>query len=1100
MAGLAVRAQASPPRSFATLRMTTGRGLTEAGPGPLSPVPAGTSLASVGFQSLAIVLLTLLLATPLAALDPDRLPSQYVLAGWRDELPQSIVRTLLQDRQGYLWLGTQNGLARFDGKTFRVFDPGNTPELGSGDVRALHEDAAGRLWVGTRGGGLARWDGQRFERIAAAPEGGASPTLVYALAADARGALLVGTRGQGALALEGERLAPPPGAEGLATANVLSLLTGPDGSVWIGLQNGGLHRLHGHQRVPVAPDLLGEQSVLALLRDRSGQVWAGTRSAGLWRLAGGDPARAEPLPGLEGTPITALAEDRDGNLWVGTYGAGLARLHAGRLDRLDRTGGLADEKVLALLEDREANLWVGTEGGGLQRLRDGAFRTFGAPEGLAAPQVWAVLEDRRGTVWLGTDGGGLARLDAGGFRHFGSREGLGGDSITSLFEDSRGDLWIGVRGVGLLRRSGERFERFGPEQGLAAGTVLALAEDDAGALWLGTSGQGLYRRQADGGFEPFAPEAELADDRVWALARGFDGELYAGTDGEGLKVIRGGKVERLGPDQGLPSATVSAIHTDEDGIVWLGTYGGGLARLVDGRITVATRRHGLPEDAILQVLDDELGWLWLSSNRGVARIAKQDLAAVLDGRQERLLAEVFGKADGMRSAECNGAFQPAGFRARDGRLWFPTIEGAVVVDPARLPQNPVPPGIVLESALADGESLLARERPILPAGTERFELSWAGLSFAEPERVRYRHQLEGFDHAWVDAGAERRATYTNLPTGRSYRFVVQAANEDGVWSPEGAALAFTVRPHLWQQPAFVLLVSVAAALLAWGAYQVRVRQLLRRTRQLEGLVAERTAEVVAQRDQLSVANEELTRLNQFKSEFMGIAAHDLKNPLAVVYGYAGLMIDKSREDPGQTKIARRIGASARRMLSIVSDLLDSTAIESGKIPFEPEPIDAGEILEGVVETQRMLAQDRGVELVCRVDGETRAVVDRERFRRIAENLIGNAIRYTRPATGVTVTLTERQEDGERRLRLAVQDHGPGIAQADIPRLFHRFEKLAEGQPTPAGSTGLGLSIVQRFVDLHGGRVWVESEVGVGSTFYVELPPTPAAPPACTPPP
>lgn len=1025
------------------------------------------------------------LALPAAALDPGRLPTQYLQASWQEELPQNTVRAMVQTREGYLWLGTQEGLARFDGHRFTNFSPGSAPGLPAGDVRALLEDRDGRLWIGTRGGGLAVYEGGVFRQVGGAD--GEPGGIVYALALGARGELWIGTRASGAVRLENGSFEAFGTEAGLPAERVLALLEDSRGVLWAGCGDGGLARFDGQRFHAVGTELFGTDSVLSLVEDARGRLWIGTRSSGLFVLdpaQGGGPRSAA---GAGSESVMALLEDRDGNLWAGTYGRGLQRLGGGGSAAvLDTAGGLTSDNVMALLEDREGNLWVGTEGGGLNRLGEGAFRTYGTPEGLASDQVWTVLEDRQGVVWIGTEGGGLARLEAGDIRVLGEGKGLSSDSITALFEDRQGRLWVGTRGKGLnvLEDGGVRV--LDRDDGLTADTVVAMAETGDGTLWLGSPRDGLLRYR-DGSFGGVPEHPDLAHDLVLTLAEGPRGELLVGTNG-GLKILAGDRLTVLTTADGLSNATVFSLLVDGDA-VWIGTYGGGLNRLrADGRIDVFTSAQGLFNDVVLGIVDDGRGSLWMSCNKGVFRVAKADLEAVARGERETVASEVFGRADGLRSAECNGGFQPSAYRGRDGRLWFPTIQGVAAVDPEEVAPNPVPPGVVIEEVLAEGEPLPAGESFTLPPGPDRLEVAYTGISLAVPEQVRFRYRLDGYDRDWVEAGTSRRAVYTNLPGGRDYRFQVVAANEDGVWSEEGAAFAFRVEPFFYQRPAFLLLVSLGLALAAWSVYQLRVRHLVRRTEQLEAQVAQRTAEVVARRDQLEAANSELRRLNDFKSEFLGIAAHDLKNPLSVVYGYAGLIAARSGDNPGMERIAHRISASAHQMLSIVSDLLDTTAMESGRLRFEPEPTDLGALAAEVVERHRVTAAEREIELALSRCGDLSAEVDREKMSRVCDNLVSNAVRYSERGTRVEVAVAAMAGDaGEERVRLSVRDRGPGLSPAQVERIFERFERLAAKHGVAGSSTGLGLSIVKQFVEVHGGRVWVESEPGEGSTFFVEIP-------------
>lgn len=1025
------------------------------------------------------------LAFPARALEPVRLPSQFLYRHWQDELPQQTVRTVAQTPDGYLWLGTQAGLVRFDGLRFKVYEPTNTPALGSSDIMRLFVDRQGRLWVATRGGGVAVLENGAFTTFQS-NHGPAIPEMVLAVAETSDGALWFGTRAAGLLEYRNGQLRAYTTAEGLGSNNVYSLLVDAQGVLWAGCLAGGLARWEDGRFRAVSTDLLGTDSVTALAEDASGTLWIGTRRAGLlsWPAdRAGAPTLVAPASGLT---VMALAINSEGDVLAGTIDSGLLRFRDGKLDRFDKSSGLSADAVLALFVDREGSLWVGTEGGGLNQLHAGAFRAFGEPEGLGKSPARVVLQDRSGAIWVGTDGSGLARLDGETVQFLTTAEGLASDSISALYETRDGALWIGSRGRGLNRLRAGRIDTPAARGGITPETVLAMIEDSAGGLWLGTVEKGLLFYTGNG-YEAVS-HSTLSKARIWSLARTPSGELLVGTDGAGLWSFnpQTGAAQEIAAE--LSKASITALHVDADGAIWVGTYGQGLALLASGQLSRYTVVEGLSDNSVLQVLDDEGGFLWTCSNKGVQRLAKAELVARARGSNGRLQTVIFGKADGMRSVECNGSFQPAGWRDRSGQMWFSTLAGVVAVDPKNLPTNELPPAVVIEEVRVESQLLAVGDPVKLKPGSRRFEFQYTALSFVEPSRMRFRYRMEGYDEGWIEVGgAERRAVYTSLPTGRSYRFRVMAANNDGVWNEAGASFAFEVEPYFWQRPAFGVLAAALLVVLAWSLYKLRVRQLLHRTEQLQKLVAERTAEVVAQRDELEHANTELTRLNQFKSEFLGIAAHDLKNPLSVIYGYAGLMISKGDSDPALLRVARRISASANQMLTIVSDLLDTTAMESGKLRFERQPTDLTELVSNVVESQRVMAADRQIDLQLITDAPVACQIDREKITRVVQNLTSNAIRYSKPGTPVEVRVERVVTSAEPRVRVSVKDYGPGLTPDQVARIFERFERLAAKHQVVAASTGLGLSIVKQFVEIHGGRIWVESQPQQGSTFLVELP-------------
>jgi diguanylate cyclase (GGDEF)-like protein len=791
-------------------------------------------------------------ATTAWPLDPGLAITQYRHDVWNTKhgLPQSSVEAILQTQDGYLWLGTQEGLARFDGTRFTVFDKANTPALRHNRVLALLEDRARNVWIGTEGGGLVRMTDGVFTGYGAAQ--GLPNDRVRAVAEDAAGTLWVGTDG-GLARLQGGRFRTYAAREGLPGDAVRALAAAPDGTLWVGTR-AGLARMRNGEVDRERPGGAAAGPVLALWADADGTVWAGTRG-GLLRLRKDGVRRFGPREGLPGGPVRALWRDREGSLWVGTEGSGLARLSGERAATFTVRDGLANANVVAIREDREGSVWVGTQDGGLTRLGAVKFVTYSVREGLAGDIVWPVLEDREGNVWVGTSDSGLSRIRGGAVRNYGTRDGLSSNSIQALAEDRDGALWIGTRGGGLDRLKDGRFTTYTTQDGLPGDSVSALLADRDGSLWVGIrdSDSARLARLQDGVFTVYGTAQGMPEDAVHFIHQDRDGRVWLATNGSGLAVFRDGAFETYTTRDGLPTDIVNTLHEDGDGTLWIGTYGGGLVRLRDGRFTSFTTAEGLYDNAIFHILEDGAGNLWMSCNKGVFRVAKRELEELARGELSALHPVAYGVEDGMKSRECNGANQPAGWRGADGRLWFPTIMGVVSIDPARIRTNPVPPPVFVEQVSAGRALLPARDGLAFAPGTESFEFQYGALSLSSPERVRFRYKLEGLDRDWVDVGARRVAYYTRIPPG-AYRFVVTAANEDGVWNEQGAAIAFKLTPHFYTTGWFYALCLAAAAALSWAATVVYRRRVKAREQTLLRVVEERT-------QQLEQANRTLARLS-----------------------------------------------------------------------------------------------------------------------------------------------------------------------------------------------------------------------------------------------
>jgi transcriptional regulator with PAS, ATPase and Fis domain/ligand-binding sensor domain-containing protein len=778
----------------------------------------------------------------------------YVRHTWttRDGLPQNTVSRLFQTRDGYLWIATYGGLARFDGLRFVVFTTATTPALRSTRTLSLHEDRSGALWIGTEYGGLTRLRDGEFST----PGGGAAlaESNVHALLEDSTGRLWVGTS-RGVLHVQGESLTAVD-IEDLRS-KITAFLEAPDGSVWIGGADGlvsvpplgpaavsGSIPAHRWSRLPIYD----------LAHDSHGAILAASEE-GLLRITAGRLAEVRDGQGQSLGRLWTVKSAPDGGVWVGTQGGDLLRLRNGSVELLHTAGGTAGDGVLSLLFDREGSLWVGSVAAGLTRWRPREVRTLGVEAGLGAQSVRTVRGAHDGGMWIGTWCGGLQHVSAG-------RAGVRTISppakdlcIGALLEDADGTLWVGTM-AGLYRRTPAGTTVFRTGDGLPGPEVFALYRDRAGTLWIGTSG-GLARMDA-GGFTIYGVRQGLAHDSVRFITEDRAGALWVGTAG-GVSRVQAGAITSLTIADGLPHNYVRAVHEDADGAIWIGTYGGGLVRLHDGVLRTFTSRDGLVEDFVSVIIEDGRGDFWLTGNRGISRIARRGLLDYAAGRLPTLSPVLYGVPDGMRNAETNGGGQPAGWVAGDGSLWFPTIEGVAIIHPDEA-RNPVPPPVVIEDVLVDQQPVGARGGIALAAGTHSLTIRYTALSLAASERNRFRYRLEGFDEEWVDAGARRSAYYTALPPG-PYTFRVIATNSHGVWNESGASLVLHQRPYFHQTGWFRALLALALAGAGLGTYRLRVRHLLHVRRQLEQKVTERTAALAERTSRLAEANEQLERVN-----------------------------------------------------------------------------------------------------------------------------------------------------------------------------------------------------------------------------------------------
>ncbi len=718
-------------------------------------------------------------------------------------LPQNSVQALLQTSDGFLWLGTEAGLARFDGSGFQVFDHSSHPALPGNDVRCLLETRDGALWIGTSDG-LARWI--NGGATAFTTHNGLPGNGIRALAETADGVLWAWTD-LGVARRDGERFVPVDNAAAFPPGATFSPAELPPA-------------VQFEASLPDGTLVKGARNQVELVR-------AGKPLTNSTRLTAGRQ--------LPGSRIQAVFADREGSLWIGTN-AGLVRWAGGKVEHFPVTDPLATASILALLEDREGDLWVGTESGGLHILRDQRFRTLGAHEGLSSDATTAVVEDGAGTLWIGTQQDGINAMresspqaSASPVRVFTVRNGLASDVILSLAAAPNGDLWVGTPD-GLNRIHASAVATFTSADGLPDDFIRSLLIDADGSLWIGTR-RGLAHWNLKGGAnlpagaETYTQASGLGSDLVGAMARDARGDLWVATLA-GLSRLRGGRFDNFTTANGLSSNVVTALLPRLDGTLLVGTQDHGWD-VWDGRKFAAAMPGELDQTTIHAILDDGGGHLWFATGDGIARCGLSGPGPA-GSRLPCTHWMEFGVADGLRSRETATNSHPSAWRSRDGRLWFATPKGLVEVNPARFPINTLPPPVALERFTVDDVDQPLRgpdSRVKIAAGRVHFEFDYAGLSFVAPQKVRYRYMLEGFDHAWTDAGVRRAAYYTNIPPGR-YTFRVQAANNDGVWNTGGAALAFDLRPHFYQTLWFyvLLLAAIAAAVVLTVKRRLRVAE------------------------------------------------------------------------------------------------------------------------------------------------------------------------------------------------------------------------------------------------------------------------------------
>jgi signal transduction histidine kinase/ligand-binding sensor domain-containing protein len=941
-------------------------------------------------------------AGPASALDPGRRLTQYLQRIWqtRQGLPQSSILAIHQTKDGYLWLGTADGLVRFDGVRFTSPDDLDGLALPKMSVLQLAEDSRLGLWIATSNAGLFRID-------------------------------------HGTIARFSKR-------DGLPSDRVTCLFRGRDNDLWA-CTDRGLARINdGTIQV-----LGGAQAVIAAAQRTDGSIWMGGEGVdlGVWNGRQFSTFTLHTLPVY--ARVQAMLAGPDDALWVGTT-AGLVRLQNGREQRFTKTNGLADDSVLSLAPGSNGSIWIGTDGG-FSRWRGGEIESFLPNNGLSQSTVASLLEDREGSLWVGTKRGLNQFVDRRTLP-FTTSEGLPSDDTGPVFQDPRGIIWVGTSGAGLARFDGRRSSVLTKQVGLSSNTIVALAGDAKGTVWVGT----------DAGLDQIHGEriSRIMPGAIRSLYQASDDSLWIATS-KGPAVLRAGAIQRLKSpdvvasfveDGAVMLATVEGtgivafdkqtlhqlsrpnlsirdadtLYRDPQGRVWIGGIGSGVHLLTDsGQISFSVQ-DGLFDDEIYGIVGDDHDRLWLASSKGIFSVNRRELIDFAAGKTARVSSTPFSPLDGLQTVECRPGVQPAVWRMRDGKLSFSTIRGLLAIDPDQTQLKMDPPPVVIESVAIDGRSRSVSDAHQLAPGDQNLEFRYTALSLRAPQRITFQYKLEGFDRAWVDAGARRQAFYTNLRPG-DYRFRVTACNADGTCNEAGTALAFVLPARFYQRTWFYLVCALLIAALAQLAYIYRIRHI---ERQFGVILAERSRIARELHDTL------LQGFSGVTMEMQALSArlpHEAREALRDIIHDAANCLTEARRSVSELR--RNRSASP----GLAADLSES----------------AGELTAFGGARLKLVVERLNVRLPAYVEYN---------LLRIAQEAIMNAVRHAGARTiGVTLQMLPDV------LQIAVRDDGLGfVPEAAAPDHF--------------GLVGMKERAKEIGADLH-----VMSEPKMGTSVVVDFP-------------
>lgn len=791
-------------------------------------------------------------------LDPKTPADKYIHHIWttRSGLPQNTIHSIVQDSSGYLWLGTDRGIVRFDGTRFRVLHKGNIPSIKNNSITSLHISRDGTLWIGTYGGGITRYKDGTFKNYSI--EEGLTNHFINAIAEDDEQTMWFGTTGDGVIQLKNETFTAITHEQGLSYNIVSCLLSDSKGKLWVGTEQ-GLNCINNDGiTIFTTADGLPGNNINTIFEDSRGYLWVGTTNGiGFIRNRPKDLqdkkfTALNTQDGLTDNFVRSIIQDKAGNIWIATNG-GLNRINADslrkrtpgqvdfRLEHFTSRDGLSDDALLSLAEDRWGNLWVGTSGGGLNVLRDGKFEFYTEKDGLSSGYIKAIYEDAEKTVWIGTSGGGLNQFKGKKFAVYTKKDGLSSNYIESLCGDSQGNLWIGTPN-GLNRFKNGQVQVFTTNEGLSNHSIRSLFQDSKHNLWIGTFGGGLNRYH-NGTFEYFDTEKGLSDNFILALEEDKYGNLWIGTN-RGLNCFDHQFFRYFSDRDGIPRGRVLDIYCDPEGTLWIASNDEGLVRYKNGIFTPFKSTGGFTDHVICRIIEDHQQNLWLSSDGGIFSVSRRRLNWYMNGSSDFIDWNHFQEGDGLKTSVCSGGFQPAGWKTSNDMIWFPTIKGIAVID-LRKPQFMVKnqPGIpdlpeetesdytkmedvphmtvvrqlpvLIEKVVADNTAYNPDSHFKLPSGTEKIEFYFTAIDYGPPGNVVFKYRLMGYDKKWTRSSNRKSVVYLDLPAG-DYEFKVLARQSDGKWSYDGDSCFFSMKPPFQQTFWFYFLLTLGLTMVTLG--------------------------------------------------------------------------------------------------------------------------------------------------------------------------------------------------------------------------------------------------------------------------------------------
>lgn len=1025
------------------------------------------------------------------SLDQQKNISQYLIDSYStaDGLPQNSILSIVQTDDGYLWMGTYEGLVRYNGLDFETFNKKNVSNIKNNSISSLCKDSKNRLWIGTPDG-LICYRNEKFVRYSV--EDGLVGNFILKIYEDSNKKIWIGTTDGLSLKI-GKNFKNYTKENGLAHNYILRIVDDINGNLLVSTGKIGFDLIKKDRVLHYSTkNGLTSNFIRALYRLKDGRILIGMRGGGISVFENEKISKFKPEHELSTKDVMAIYQDVHKTIWIGTEKSGLYCYKNDLFSNRSLNQKGKNSLIRTFLEDREGSLWIGSKSG-LFRIMDGKYSEFNSKNILPFNTVRTVFEDKKGTLWLGSEEKGLFTFNINSLSSKYKKINIHNHNVRSITEDKDGVIWYGTLGNGVFKIIENNIEQYSTSNGLSNNFVRVVFADSRNGIWVGTNGGGVNLIK-NGNIIKYSTKNGLSDDFIYSINEDIYGRIWIGTYSGGLNRIDGNKITVYGQNSGLKDNIYWAIYPDKNGSVWFGTNGGGLFWFKDGKFFNFNTEHGLYSDLAFQIIEasildkdsgKKLDYLWMNCNNGVFIINKKEIEAYVPGKSKNLKCKVFGILSRNIGIIGGGPAQPAGWKGKDGKIYFSGKNGLSVFNPENIYINKVPPGVIIsklevDRIKVDGIDYNNKKAVKIPPGKKRFEFFYTGLSYINAKEINYKYKIEGIDKNWVNAGTERRALYMNIPPGH-YSFKLMAFNSDGIRSENSVSILFEFQAFFWQ----TILFKISMIFLLLFIIILYIRSRIKRIKKV--MRKENRQKLNLQRIEIEKYNLE-KEISQ-KRDFSAMIIHDLKSPLTALIGYAEMI--KTSEKSGIEKTEfKRIGdvmsRSLDNILKLVNSMLDLSKFEAGKMDLNYKETSLVKITEDVLEVVEPLINKKQIRLERRYNYNDMLHCDPDKIGQIIHNLINNGIKFSPENSSVYIKINDSVEQNGF-VEFAVIDEGIGVEENKRKDLFKIYSQLGSNEDNEKG-TGLGLNISRIIVEAHKGKIgYRKSPTGKGSVFFFTLP-------------